>query len=255
MQPEKLVLVQNQHVAGDMKVFGQSPAAAIPVHKPPRNLPPRQDKFAGREAELRDLHERLGHARAVGITQQAAVHGHGGIGKTSLAIEYGWRHLAHYPGGVFFLTCKAGLPPAVAELAPHLGLEHSETVEETTQRVKAHLETGAPCLLILDNVDGPEWRRREWSEHLPGEACRRLVTTRSNVLPGIEMYPLQRLSSADGVLLLARYRPDVVENEPLVKAVVEWFDGLAVGLTVVGAYMAIQIRLAWDAYAEHLEGC
>jgi predicted ABC-type ATPase/SH3-like domain-containing protein len=223
---------------------------AIPVHKPPRNLPPRSGRFTGRESELTDLHERLSRSQAVGL----AVHGHGGIGKTSLAIEYGWRHLAEYPGGVFFLTCESELPPPVAELAPHLGLESAETVEETAQRVKAHLKSGERCLLILDNVIEPEWRDRDhdWRQ-LPGQACRWLMTTRSEVLPGVEMYPLQRLTSEEGVRLLAGYRADVEANRPLVEAVVEWLDGLAVGLTVAGVYMAMHGQLTWGEYAARLD--
>ena len=229
------------------------PRDRIPVHKPPRNLPPRQSTFAGREAELRELHERLSGSREVGITQQAAVHGHGGIGKTSLAIEYGWKHLDDYPGGVFFLSCESELPPPVAELAPHLGLENAPTSDKTALRVKAHLETGAPCLLILDNVRGAQqWRSRDWSRHLPGEACQRLITTRADTLPGVAMYPLQRLTREDGVRLLAEYRTDVMENEGYGAEVVEWFDGLAVGLTVVGAYMARQRRMSWREYVDHL---
>ncbi|HEX8691539.1 MAG TPA: tetratricopeptide repeat protein [Longimicrobium sp.] len=255
MQAEKLVSVQDPQIQGDLNVYaGAGLREQIPVHKPPRNLPPRQATFAGREVELRELHERLSGSREVGITQQTAVHGHGGIGKTSLAVEYGWTHLDDYPGGVFFLNCDSELPPPIAELAPHLGLESAETAEETAQRVKVQLETGGPSLLILDNVRGPaQWRSREWSRHLPGEACRRLVTTRAESLPGVKMYPLERLSSEDGVRLLAKYRDDVQENEPLAKAVVEWFDGLAVGLTVVGAYLAMQPRLSWRQYVDDLE--
>lgn len=230
------------------------PRDPIPIHTPPRNLPPRQSTFAGRTAELRELHERLTRSREVGITQQAAVHGHGGIGKTSIAIEYGWRHLADYPGGVFFLSCESELPPPIAELAPHLGLESAATSEETALRVKAHLETGHRCLLILDNVGSArQWLSRDWSRFLPGEACQRLITTRVDVLPGVAMYPLQRLTPKDGIRLLAAYRDDVEKNEDAAAAVVEWFDGLAVGLTVVGAYMARQRRLSWREYVEHLE--
>lgn len=223
------------------------------VHRPPRNLPPRQTTFAGREDEEQALHEQFSRSRRVGITQQTAVHGHGGIGKTALAIEYGWRHLEDYPGGVFFLSCESELPPPVAELAPHLGIESTGTSEEAAVRVRAHLEAGEPCLLILDNVnDAQQWRSKEWSAHLPGEACRRLITTRAESLPGVAMYALQRLTREDGVKLLEGYRADVAGNEEHAVAVVEWFDGLAVGLTVVGAYMARHKRLSWRDYAQRL---
>jgi tetratricopeptide (TPR) repeat protein len=252
---QKVVSVQDPAISRDLNIYvGNGLGKRIPVHTPPRNLPPRQSTFAGRETELRELNERLSRGGEVGITQQTAVHGHGGIGKTSVAIEYGWRHLADYPGGVFFLNCDSELPPPLAELAPHLGLESAETADETALHVKAHLETGATSLLILDNVRGPQqWRSREWSRHLPGEACRRLITTRAESLPSVVMYPLQRLTTDDGVRLLAEYRDDVGKNSTAAAAVVEWFDGLAVGLTVVGVYMAMHRRLPWSGYVNQLE--
>lgn len=241
-------------VAAPREDRGDEPHHRLPIHKPPRNLPPRQPIFAGREAELRELHERLSQSDKVGITQQAAVHGYGGIGKTSIAIEYGWRHLEDYPGGVFFLSCDSDSPPPVAELASHLGLKDNETADDTALKVKAHLETGEPCLLILDNVRGAEpWRGREWGRYLPGEACRRLVTTRAESLPGVAMYPLQRLTPGDGLELLTLHRDDVKENAEAAATIVEWFDGLAVGLTLVGVYMAAQRRLSWREYVDHLE--
>jgi hypothetical protein len=252
----KVAALYGTQVDGDLNVsLGDNSAGRIPVHKPPRNLPERQKTFAGREVELLELHQELSASADVGITQQAAVHGHGGVGKTSIATEYGWRHLDDYPGGVFFLSCEASPgAPRLEELAPHLGLSAAGTPEETAQRVRAHLETGPPSLLILDNVSGPEQCRTDtWTRALPVGACRRLMTTRAEMLTGVHMYRLQRLSRDDGVKLLARYRADVVENEPLAHRLVEWFDGLAVGLTVVGVYMQMQSGLSWKRYVDALE--
>jgi tetratricopeptide (TPR) repeat protein len=250
---EKVAAVVNPTIAGDFVVSMSSPGATIRVHKPPRNLPERQT-FVGRASELRELHELLCREPIVGVTQQAAVHGHGGVGKSSLAIEYGWRRLNDYPGGVFFLSCEdsAGAPP-VETLAPHLGLASSPTAAETAARVKAHLETSEPSLLILDNVRGAEQvRDRTWSSALPGGACRRLVTTRAEHLPNVPLYPLGRLLPADGLALLAEYRPDVRQSAEVGRSIVEWFDGLAVGLAVVGAYMQMNSGLSWDDYRRSL---
>jgi tetratricopeptide (TPR) repeat protein len=218
-------------------------------------LPERQRTFAGREAELADVHARLCLAAEVGITQQTAVHGHGGIGKTSLAVEYAWRHLAAYPGGVFCLACDtaADVPP-LHELAPHLGIPAAETTDATAAAVRARLERGEPALLILDNVRGAEqWQSRAWREALPGGACRRLITTRAPRLADVPMYALQRLSTEDGVALLALYRPDALASREIVERVVEWFDGLAVGLTVVGIYLSVHPDLGWEPYFGSLE--
>ncbi|MBV9773518.1 MAG: tetratricopeptide repeat protein [Gemmatimonadetes bacterium] len=129
-----------------------------------------------------------------------------------------------------------------------------ETEEETAERVKAHLEAGEPCLLILDNVEGAsQWKDRNWVQVLPTGNCRRLITTRAGWLPGVKMYPLSRLTTEDGLRLLGKYRPDVDQHRETVEDVVEWFDGLAVGLTVVGVYMELHPDLSWERYVQSLQ--
>ncbi|MGD2107983.1 MAG: tetratricopeptide repeat protein [Phycisphaerae bacterium] len=225
---------------------------------PPRNLPERNDKFVGRYEELDRIHALLsGKDASVGVTQQAAAHGMGGVGKTSVALEYAWKRLNDYPGGVFVILCDRDyLFPAIAGLADHLSVEEAPTPEQTAQRVKEHLEAGEPSLLVLDNVRGPEqWGDAEWGKYLPGGSCRRLITTRSPRLPGIDMYPIERLPRDQGIKLLAEHRQDAAEtgNEQTVGDIVDWFDGLAVGLTVVAAYMSLHEDLTWDAYKQSLD--
>jgi tetratricopeptide (TPR) repeat protein len=253
----KSVNIGQQEVEGGVHFhFAQDRGTQPALLRPPRNLPPRQsDTFAGRERELRDLHACFAHEAVVGVTQQAAVHSHGGVGKTSLAIEYGWRHLDDYPGGVFFLSCERAPVPPLAELAPYLGIHADASAEETAALVKAHLEAGAPSLLILDNVDGPaQWLGGRWNRLLPQSPCRRLVTTRATLLAGVRMIPLERLSAEDGLKLLANFREDARGDPQSASKIVEWFDGLAVGLTVVGVYMQMNALLSWNEYADDLEG-
>lgn len=250
----KLVAVAELNAQNVNFLLGDGPRDGAPHAIAPR-LPERQRTFAGREAELAEVHARLGRAAEVGITQQTAVHGHGGIGKTSLAVEYAWRHLADYPGGVFSLACDtaADVPP-LHELAPYLGIPAAETTDDTAAAVRVRLERGEPALLILDNVRGAEqWQSRAWREALPGGACRRLITTRAPRLADVPMYALQRLSTEDGVALLALYRPDALASRVTVERVVEWFDGLAVGLTVVGIYMEMNPELPWAKYEASLK--
>ena len=229
---------------------------AAPRQKPPRNLPPEYDFFAGRERELAEIHERLCKEPSLGVTQQTAAHGHGGVGKTSVALEYAWRHLDDYPGGLFVLLCDRDLLfPAIADLADHLGIPEGDTPEKTALRVKAHLESGEPSLLILDNVrDAKQWNDPQWSRFLPAGNSRRLITTRASRLPGVDMYPIERLTRDDGIDLIAEFRPDAQDtaNREIVGAIVEWFDGWAVALSVVGVYMSLHPDLSWSAYRESL---
>ena len=254
---EKAVVAGELHVAGDF-YMGAAPPRPRPTLKPPRDLPERNKRFVGRKPQLSDIHRLLQQEGEVGITQEVAVHAHGGIGKTALAVEYAWGHLADYPAGLFFISCDADLLlPAVAALAGPLGIGEGETPEQTAAWVKTWLESGeagGPALLILDNVrDARQWNDAQWHKWLPGgQNCRRLITTRDDHL-SLERYRLERLPQAEGVKLLAKYRKVARNEKQTVGQLVEWFDGLAVGLTVVGAYMADHPGLGWAGYIADLE--
>ncbi|HEV8605340.1 MAG TPA: tetratricopeptide repeat protein, partial [Tepidisphaeraceae bacterium] len=252
---ENAVAAGNIEVHGDFNVGAAKSREKTNGH-PPHNLPERNPKFVGRRRELDEIHERLCAAASLGVTQQTAAHGLGGVGKTSIAIEYAWSHLDDYPGGIFVINCNSNLlHPALAALAPYLEIEDAETAQKTALLVKSHLQSGPPSLLILDNVrDDVQWASQEFTSHLPVSPCRRLITTRHPHLPGMNMYPIERLSVAEGIELLGAHRPDAKEsnNKEIVTAIVNWFDGLAVGLTVVGVYMSIHSDITWVDYAEAL---
>ncbi|NQU23592.1 MAG: tetratricopeptide repeat protein [Candidatus Nealsonbacteria bacterium] len=251
---EKVLVPENLNVGRDFNM-GAPPAQPRPTLTPPRELPPKNKKFVGRKRPIEDVHRLLQREGDVGITQEVAVHAHGGIGKTALAIEYAWQHLDDYPAGLFFISCDVDLLlPAVAALAGPLGIDEADTPEQTAAWVKAQLESDGPALLILDNVrDARQWNDAQWRKWLPGGPnCRRLITTRDERLP-LPRYRLERLPQDEGIELLAKYRPVAEPNRETVGRVVEWFDGLAVGLTVVGAYMAEHPDLDWDRFVDGLE--
>ena len=81
------------------------------------SLPAEADSFIGREAELQELARRLSSgARLVTLL------GTGGTGKTRLARQLGWQHLAQYPGGVWFcdLSTAQSLEGVVGSVATAL---------------------------------------------------------------------------------------------------------------------------------------
>jgi hypothetical protein len=122
------------------------------------------DLFKGRETFLVQLKASLirteaGHATA--IVQSAAVHGLGGVGKTRLAVEYGWRHAAEY-SALLFVTADSpeNLRRNLAALAAPAVLslpEHDLPSEEVREAAALRwLEAHPGWFLILDNVDAPE---------------------------------------------------------------------------------------------------
>ena len=50
---------------------------------------------------------------------EAAISGHGGIGKSSMAAEYAFRNRTRYPGGVYWIGMEQGLVLGLVGLAAH----------------------------------------------------------------------------------------------------------------------------------------
>jgi hypothetical protein len=63
------------------------------------NLPHRNPHFTGREELIEKLHRNLTAGTATALTQTAAIHGLGGVGKSQLAIEYAYRFKDDYDVG------------------------------------------------------------------------------------------------------------------------------------------------------------
>jgi predicted ATPase/DNA-binding winged helix-turn-helix (wHTH) protein len=88
------------------------PSPAAPeTTKPETNLPQRLAAVIGRATELAELRENLGRSRLVTLV------GSGGIGKTRLAIEFGWQAAGLFPGGVWLIDLAPVTDPAVVTSA------------------------------------------------------------------------------------------------------------------------------------------
>jgi hypothetical protein len=142
------------------------------------NVPPRDHNFTGRENQLSELHRLLAETHSPTAITQAAIHGLGGIGKTSLATEYAHRY-AHAYSGVWWAPAEQRtlLVSSLASLAghvdPHLASECDQ--EKAARAGLARLgRFSTPFLLVYDNVESPETLR----DLMPSAGARVLVTSR-----------------------------------------------------------------------------
>ena len=221
------------------------------------NLPPPNPFFVGREPLLAALHARLGAtAGPLALNQPVSAAGHGGVGKTELAVAYGWRHLGDWPGGVWVVRADgAGPTRHLAGLAVEvLGAARSEGLRDEGARAEAVVAALAGGLLIVDNLDDPDWFA-PWLDLAP--RLRLLVTTRLPKLRGLpraRVLRVDRLTTAEGVALLARHRADAgdPESAEAVAAIVEALDGFAVALAAVGVYASYVDGTSWAAYRDAL---
>ncbi len=123
------------------------------------------ENFVGRDAQMAAIGDALAKGAEAAITQPAAVHGLGGIGKSTLARQFAWDRRADY-AGIWWLDAEKskdsetwdgierGLVALHAELSP--GTEEPQDRAQAardTMAALSRLGAEAPWLLIYDNVD------------------------------------------------------------------------------------------------------
>ncbi|MEU6374307.1 FxSxx-COOH system tetratricopeptide repeat protein [Streptomyces sp. NPDC046909] len=149
------------------------------------NVPLRNPDFTGRESLLDDLHERLTRDKGAALVPHA-LHGMGGVGKTSIAVEYVYRHMDEYDV-VWWISAErtAQIAHALVELAPRLGLVPAADATWTVTAVLEALRTGQPYrkwLLLYDNAESADAVRQFLPVGGPGTV---LVTSRNPRWAGI----------------------------------------------------------------------
>jgi tetratricopeptide (TPR) repeat protein len=198
--------------------------AAPPPPRPFIGVPPRIASFTGRAEELDRLDAILMHDKPAAVTQavgRAAVQGMGGVGKTSLAVEYAHRFRALYAGVCWCpAETRTGLLSALAGLAVTMGAATADEAD-VKKAAKAGLrrlaEQRATWLLVYDNVPAPD----AIADLLPSAGARLLITSRfsdwSEVADEVELDVLPP-QEAVGFLQSRTGRSDAVGAETLVEA-------------------------------------
>ncbi len=119
------------------------------------------------------------HGKPAVVTQsvgRVALRGLGGIGKTSLAVEYAHRYRSFYAGVCWCpAETRDGLVTALAGLGETLGVASAGDTEKTARAALQRLtEQRSNWLLIYDNVASPS----TIMEFLPSAGARVLITSR-----------------------------------------------------------------------------
>lgn len=174
-------------------------APRLPGALPPVwNVPRRSVLFTGRDGPLVALRERL-HGGGAAVVQ--AVHGMGGVGKTTLAVEY-----AHRFAGTYDLVwwIDAEQPTRISDQFTDLGvaagwISADIPTPDVTALVMQQLRRQSAWLLVFDNAE----RREDLQPWLPHGAGHVLITSRN---PGwgqlVQPVPLQEFTRPESVALL-----------------------------------------------------
>ncbi|MCU0489977.1 MAG: tetratricopeptide repeat protein [Chloroflexaceae bacterium] len=215
------------------------PVAPLPI---PARMPfARNPHFVGREAEMRTLARLLKQGLTPVIGQVAAAARLGGIGKTSLAVEFVHRYGQFFTGGVFWLNASdpQNLPGEVA--ACGVGglvqqLNYSDLpLAEQVRLVQQAWHSPAPRLLVFDNCEDDATLAR-WRPTSGG--CLVLVTSRKlrwDAALHVSALPLGVFPREASTQLLRNFRPDLADEE--VAPIAAELDDLPVALNLAGRYL------------------
>jgi hypothetical protein len=156
--------------------------------------------LAGREELLTKLEEQL----AAGNTQESRVvtlHGLGGVGKTSIAVEYAHRHLSEY-GLVWQFAAEdpAVMAAGFGELAEQLGVRDLLDQADPVTQVHAALAASSESwLLIFDNAPDAAAVR---SALPPADRGQVIITSRNPHWPAGQAIEVPILGLQDAVRFL-----------------------------------------------------
>jgi hypothetical protein len=212
------------------------------THGPVWNVPYRRNPFfTEREQLLSQLHDTLTNSSAAALTQEHAISGLGGIGKTQTALEYAYRYRDEYRFVLWAnATTQETLIADFVTLAGILDLPEKQEQDQNTTvtAVKQWLAQHEAWLLILDNADDLEMAY----DYVPADSQGHiLLTTRAQAAGALaRSIEVDKMKTEEGALFLLR-RAKVPQASELDRRnatiIVGEMDGLPLALDQAGAYI------------------
>jgi tetratricopeptide (TPR) repeat protein len=197
------------------------------------NLPPRNPAFSGREGALEELNRNLAITSTAAVTQQATVHGLGGVGKTQLAIEYAYRHASEYDI-IWWVAAEKPLtiPGQLAALARRLGIAELDDQAQIIAGLWYELRRRDRWLIIYDNAES----LKDLTDYRPiGGGGKVIITSRSTLWGAAARIRLDVLRRDEAITFLG-IRTDVTDQR-LLDTLAESLGDLPLALEQAAAYM------------------
>ena len=232
--------------------------------------PRRNSCFCGRANELSAILGILNDNQNSCV--DTAIYGLGGIGKTSLAVEFIWRHKNEYPGGIFWISGESNMTfqSSVREMALEMQITSPESdFSFTLMKALAWLKKQSKMwCLVVDNLDQLEMSedmrkllRGKWKQGSRGHV---IVTTRREPREilretGVEeksCIELKRLTQEQSVEFLRKKTGRTEGEDSEVSELANELSGLPLALDQAAAYiryLSCSISDYVEQYREQIE--
>ena len=218
-------------------------------------LPDDLSSIVGRAAEVGEIVERLlRDGKQIGIS---ALHGMGGIGKTTLAVHVAHRVKDQFPDAQLFLDLQgvSERPMTAAEVMSRFIRDfHPEAAalpETEAELLPIYRSTLASkrALIILDNVAG----EAQVKNLIAGEKTRFIITSRNVLaLDDVESVQIELLSPEDSLALLQSIAGTKGTDAEL-QLVAELCGYLPLALRVAGDFLRLKEAWTVDKYINALK--
>ena len=198
----------------------------------------RNPNFVGRAETMQGLAEQF----KAGEIQVAAVTGYGGLGKSTLAVEFAHRYGRYFAGGVQWVSMAepSTIPTNIARTGgSHLHPQwHEMKLPDQVALVRRSWESPLPRLLIFDNCEAADLLE-QYRPKTGG--ARVLVTSRKGNWPAsVPQFPLIELTVAESIRLLQGLAPHL--DETGAEQVAQALGKFPLALHMAGSYLAFLHR-------------
>ena len=213
--------------------------------------PKRNSSFCGRENELTAIAAYL--KENTSSCADTAICGLGGVGKTSLAVEFIWRHKNDYPGGVYWISGEnnRAFQSSVREMALEMQIttfdnDFSFTLTKALAWLKKQSQLWC---LVVDNLDELEMSedmrkllRGKWKQGAYGHI---IITTRRERRKigketGIEersCVELKCFTQEESVEFIRKQTGKIEKEDSEIEELASELDGLPLALDQATAYI------------------
>jgi tetratricopeptide (TPR) repeat protein len=233
-----------------------APVGSRVVPSPLYNMPSRRARqLFGRATDLQQLDALLLPGRSVQVA--ASIEGLAGVGKTELALHIVNRLAegGRFPGGIFWFDAEhPDLTTAWGSAVADALAVGGGTIQERAASALRMASTGAPILIILDNVE--KWTRDSEPKPLPtGSHLALLVTTRNRSLGGysFEHYTLEVLPREAAREFLSAVAGRDLTGSAGTEDLLRHLDGHSLAIELAGAYLREFPSVKPAAYLKLLE--
>lgn len=206
------------------------------------NVPFNQNiSFTGREDILNKINEVLSSNQS-----QVVIYGLGGVGKTSIVLEYIYRNLDKYNLVWWIRSEKEEIMSAdITQLARKIGFDIKNTdIEDIIENTRQWLSRNTNWLIIFDNLNNSEFLK----EYIPqGKIGHVIVTSQNSIWDNINSMPLEIFERKESIEFITK--KILGSNNESANILAETLGDLPLALNQAISYINAQ-KIEIDKYVE-----